>query len=148
MAQKFYMTIKGTKQGTIKGGSTRHQDWTEVISFSFDVKAPVDAGTGQATGRRQHKPVIIVRETDSASPLLYQALVSNETLKSVSLSFARPNGSGNEEVYQTIELTNATIVKYKTFAGHEEVTVNFENSSANSGPYRRLQHEIFFSRLL
>jgi type VI secretion system secreted protein Hcp len=148
MAQKFYMTIEGTKQGTIKGGSTRRHGGIEVSSFSFGVTTPVDAGTGQLTGRRQHKPVIIVRETDSASPLLYQALLSNETLKSVSLSFARPNGSGKEEVYQTIELTNGAIVKYKTFAGQEEVTVNFENSSANSGAYRRLQHEIFFTHLV
>jgi type VI secretion system secreted protein Hcp len=97
MAQKFYMTIKGIKQGTIKGGSTRHHSGIEVSSFSMGVQSPLDAGTGQATGRRQHNPVIIVRETDSASPLLYQALVSNETLKSVSLSFARPSAGGKEE---------------------------------------------------
>jgi type VI secretion system secreted protein Hcp len=148
MAFTRYVAFKGTKQGTFHGGSTRHQDWTEVISFSFGEKVPLDTGTGQATGRRQHNPIVIVKESDQASPQLYQASVTNETLKSAVLSFARPNASGKEEVYQTIELTNGAIVKYRTFAGQEEVTVNFENSSANSGAYRRLQHEIFFDRLV
>jgi len=149
MAQKFYMTIKGIKQGTIKGGSTRHHGWTEVLSFSFGAETPLDQGTGRATGQRQHNPVVIVKQRDAASPLLLQALVTNEVLQSVSLSFVRPDQDGKEEVYQTIELTNGAIVRYKTFVGQrEEVTVKFENSSANSGAYRRLQHEIFFARLL
>jgi type VI secretion system secreted protein Hcp len=148
MAFTGYVAFHGTKQGTIKGGSTRHHGWTEVVSFSFGEKAPLDAGTGQASGKRQHNPVVIVKQSDEATPQLLQACVTNETLKSVSLSFARPSQDGKEEVYQTIELTNGAIVNFRTFSGmREEVTLTFDNSSANSGAYRRLRHEIFFARL-
>jgi type VI secretion system secreted protein Hcp len=152
MAFTRYVAFKGTKQGTFHGGSTRHQDWTEVISFSFGEKAPLDTGTGQATGRRQHNPIVIVKETDSASPLLYKALLTNEAIKSAVLSFARPNASGKEEVYQTIELTNGAIVGLQTTlrsgASCEVFTLTFAATPANSAAYRRLQHEIFFDRLV
>jgi len=148
MAQKFYLVIKGTKQGTFHGGSTSHHNGIEVASFSFGTKTPLDQSTGQAPGKRQHDPVVIVKPHDEASPLLLQACVTNETLKSVSLSFARPSQDGKEEVYQTIELTNGAIVNYRTFVGQrEEVTVKFENSSANLGAYKRLRHEIFLAHV-
>jgi len=111
MAFESYMTFKGTKQGTIKGTSTKgkHTGGVVIQSFSFGVESPVDAGSGQLTGRRQHKPVVIVREVDEASPLLFQALCTNESFTSASLSFARPSSGGKLSVFNTIELTNATI---------------------------------------
>ena len=147
-----YAAFHGTKQGTIKGGSPRRHGWTEVFSISFGEQTPLDAGTGQLTGKRQHKPVVIVKQRDQATPLLLQACVTNEVLDSVSLSFARPNSDGKEEVYQTIELTNGAIVGYKTTQGSgapcEVFTLTFAATPANSGAYRRLQHEIFFDHLV
>lgn len=46
----------------------------EVLAFDFGTETPRDAATGQASGKRQHSPVTLVREVDSASPLLLQAL--------------------------------------------------------------------------
>jgi type VI secretion system secreted protein Hcp len=149
MAFTGYAAFHGTKQGTIKGGSSSHHGWIEVLSISFGVESPLDQGTGRATGQRQHSPIVVVKQKDEASPQLLQACVTNEILNSVSLSFARPNSDGKEEVYQTIELTNGAIVGYKTFVGQrEEVTVKFENSSANWAACQRIRHEIFFARLV
>lgn len=46
----------------------------EVLAFDLGMETPSDVATGQASGKRQHSPITIVRKTDSASPLLLQAL--------------------------------------------------------------------------
>lgn len=148
MAQKFYLVIKGTKQGPIKGGSHHHHDGIEVGSFSFGIETPLDQSTGQASGKRQHSPIVIVKQSGDASPQLLQACVTSEVLQSVSIQFVKTSQDGKESVYHTIELTNGTIVSVKQFPGlREEVTVKFENSSANSAAHKRLQHAIFLEHL-
>jgi len=39
---------------------------------------PRDTSSGMATGKRQHKPLVIVKEVDKASPLLVQACASGK----------------------------------------------------------------------
>lgn len=41
-----------------------------VTAVTSEVVAPRDAATGQASGKRQHKPIKIVKEWDAASPQL------------------------------------------------------------------------------
>jgi type VI secretion system secreted protein Hcp len=59
----------------VHGGSiTFRGGVAPVLSFSFGVQSPRDVATGQASGKRQHDPIVIVREVDSASPLLLRGL--------------------------------------------------------------------------
>jgi type VI protein secretion system component Hcp len=62
-----------------------------VIEQSSSV-APRDAASGLPTGKRQHKPISITKELDKSTPLLMQALCTNENVTenadgSVLLSF-------------------------------------------------------------
>lgn len=67
---------------------------------------------GQLIGKRQHKPFTITREVDSSSPLLWQALSTNETLQTVVIEIiGRPPTGAGETVVERITLTNATISK-------------------------------------
>jgi type VI secretion system secreted protein Hcp len=68
MSTKVYLTIRGVKQGTFKGGSPHHDDWIEVLSFTYSVESPRDASTGQASGKRQYSPIKIVKEWGAGSP--------------------------------------------------------------------------------
>jgi type VI secretion system secreted protein Hcp len=80
-------------------------------NFTYEVKAPRDAASGQASGKRQHAPIRIVKEWDAATPLLMRALVANETFKTVTLEFSRNvRGSGKLSVATTITLTDVTVV--------------------------------------
>jgi type VI secretion system secreted protein Hcp len=81
------------------------------LNFSYEVIAPRDAASGQATGRRQHKPITIIKEWDATSPLLLQALVSQEPIASVKLEFSRskPGSPGGMDVFQEITLRNAQV---------------------------------------
>src|SRR5689334_16128763 len=97
---EFYVTVEATKQGRLKGESVRdaHRDALTGISFHYAVSSPRDMASGQASGRRQHQPVVFVKEWGAASPQLFQALVTNEVLKSVRFEFVKADEQGEEVV--------------------------------------------------
>jgi len=108
----IYMKVEGSRAGAIEGGATGagREGWIEVVAFTHEVVSPRDAASGLPTGKRQHKPISITKPIDKATPLLFQALVSNENLPNVELRFFKPDPkTGKEQMYYTIELTNASI---------------------------------------
>ncbi len=117
MAYEFYVTIEGTKQGVFKSESPREKHAGKIpgIAFHYNVKSPRDVATGQASGKRQHGPVSMVKEWGAASPQLFQALTTNEVLKSVLFEFIRTNANGEEQVAYTIKLTNATVSEIDSY---------------------------------
>jgi len=120
MAYEAYISIKGNKQGQFKGEGIqdkRKDKWIEVLAFEYSVQAPRDIATGQASGKRQHKPVVITKEWGAASPQLLQALTTNETLSSVEFQFSKTNEEGEEQVYYTVKLSNARILSLRPYVG-------------------------------
>ena len=116
MALNAYLSIKGQKQGDIKGGVTQkgREGTILVHAATHDVVSPRDVASGMASGKRMHKPFVITKEVDRATPLLYRALVDNENLVSWTLRFFRPGvqvagGAGVEHQHYTVKLTNASI---------------------------------------
>ena len=88
MPYEFYLSFKGSKQGQFKPETqkTRGTDkWSEVIAFKMGTEVPVDAKSGGPKGGRTHKPIVITREVDGASPGLFQLCVTGETLTEVVL---------------------------------------------------------------
>ena len=124
MAYEFYITIEGSKQGVFKGSAgagtakvarAAHKHRIAGIKFLSETTSPRDTATGQAGGKRIHKPISITKQWDAASPQLFQALVNNETLKSVLFEFVKTNPNGQQEVYHTIKLTNASVSNIRSY---------------------------------
>jgi type VI secretion system secreted protein Hcp len=118
MAFQAHISIKGKKQGQFKGEGIqdkRKDKWMPVLAFGYAVQSPRDAATGQARGKRQHKPIVITKEWGAATPQLFQALTTNETLDSVEIEFEKVNANGEEYVYHTIKLTNASIFEIRQY---------------------------------
>jgi type VI secretion system secreted protein Hcp len=111
MAYQFHVTIEGAKQGKFKG------DKITGLGFSYEVQSPRDQATGQASGKRQHKPIVLTKEWGASTPQIFQALVTNEVLKSVLFEFFHTTTEGVEEVYHTVKLTNATISELRQRSG-------------------------------
>jgi type VI secretion system secreted protein Hcp len=111
----FYVSIVGGKQGKFKGESAKggRANAIEGLAFHYEVATPRDTATGMATGKRQHGAVSLVKRWDAASPQLYQAALQNEILSSVLFEFLRVNAEGNEEVFESIKLTNAAVTSFK-----------------------------------
>lgn len=110
MALNAYLRLTG-QRARIQGSVTlRGREGTSaVIAVSHEIVSPRDAASGRATGRRQHKPLVITKELDRASPALRQALALNEVLTQVDLLFYKIDPSGTESQYFTVKLTNAAI---------------------------------------
>jgi len=114
MATQFYATVTGAKQGAFKGETTQKGREGKIpgVAFSYGVLSPhaVSSGAGQATGKRQHQPVVFTKEWGASSPQFYQAAFTNETLTSVLFEFFTTSRDGTQQVDHTIKLTNAFII--------------------------------------
>lgn len=106
MAIEAYVTIHGAVQGAFRGND-RYKSGAEIHSFQYGVQSPRDISTGQASGKRQHTPIKIVKEWGASTPQIYQALVSNEVLTSVVIRLIDPHR--HKRVSHTIHLTDATV---------------------------------------
>jgi type VI secretion system secreted protein Hcp len=135
-AVNTYMKIDGVKQGPFKGEVKRSggTQWISIVAIEHGIESPRDAATGQASGKRQHKPIKITKETDASSPQLARAAAGRETLREVVIEFVRTGPKGGEQVYQTITLTNALLTSVQRAQGraskeprpHEELTFTYQ----------------------
>jgi len=117
VAYPFYITIEGQKQGKFKGDSQRKGQANKIsgIRFLSELISPRDAATGQASGKRIHKPISFTKEWGASSPQLFQACATNENLKSVLFEFIRADATGQEAVHFKVTLTNAGIASIKSY---------------------------------
>ncbi len=124
-----YVKIVGQKQGFIHGGATKKgvEDLIEVNTFEHSIVSPRDAASGLPTGKRQHSPIVIVKEIDKSTPLIYQALVTNENLPTVEFKFWKLDDTGKETQYFTIKLTNANIASVEQLNQNSDTRPDLNN---------------------
>ncbi len=127
-----YVTIVGQKSGQIKGGVTQPGREGSILALAANhsVVSPRDPQSGLPTGKRQHKPFVIVKEIDKSSPVLYNVMTNNENLTSVTIKFWTPRAGGAQgaaaEVQSyTVKLTNASIASI-TLHDHADKTTTDE----------------------
>jgi hypothetical protein len=117
MAHHGYMTIKGTRQGLISAGCCAqdsiggrsqidHLDEIMMLSFQHDVSNPDN------TRPPVHRPVIITKHIDKATPLLAGALDNREILE-CKILFFRTSAAGKHEPYFRILLHGAMVVEQR-----------------------------------
>jgi type VI secretion system secreted protein Hcp len=111
-----YMSLKGQKQGDIKGSVTQRgrEGKIQVIAFDWGIQSPRDAASGLPVGKRLHKPFTFTAEIDQSHPKILQALANNENITTMEFQFWTPQlkaatGVGSEVQYLTYRFTNATI---------------------------------------
>mgnify|MGYP001187674976 CR=1 FL=1 len=126
MPTPAYLTVEGVRQGNITQGTFTqesvgnvyqegHENEILVEAFSHTITIPRDPQSGQPTGQRVHKPLVITKVFDKCSPLLYTALTTGERLKKCELKFYRTSSDGKQEHYFTIALEDAIIVDINAY---------------------------------
>ncbi|WP_018870968.1 MULTISPECIES: Hcp family type VI secretion system effector [unclassified Thioalkalivibrio] len=121
MPTPCYISIQGQTQGNITAGAFTpdsvgniyvegHEDEMLVQEVKHVVTVPTDPQSGQPSGQRAHKPLIVTVALNKAVPLLYNALAAGESLPSVDLRWYRTSTDGKQEHFFTTTLTDATIV--------------------------------------
>lgn len=124
----IYVKVTGHKQGVFKGDSPakNHTDQIVVSGYLFQLDSPRDIATGQATGRRQYKPVVVTHELDAASPQFVSACAQNEILDKVVIDFFKTDRTGKQINFYRVTLTNATLSSVKQYSAGP--TVNEDDS--------------------
>ena len=128
MALNSYLKLKGQIQGDIKGSVTQkgREGLIIVIGFDHEIVSPRDPATGQATGKRMHKPFVITKEIDKSTPLLHNALTNNENLIQWELQCFAAKGTGQEINNFTVKLTDATVTGIQTIMLNNRVPENIK----------------------
>jgi type VI secretion system secreted protein Hcp len=107
----IFVAAKSSRLGAIKSEGTgkTSKDQFAALSLDYELRTPRDASTGQASGKRQHSPVSIVKEWGAASPQLFQALVNNEVLETVDIDCYGVVEGGKNGLVHKLKLTNAFV---------------------------------------
>ncbi|SDX09791.1 hypothetical protein SAMN05444064_112129 [Pseudomonas syringae] len=114
MANYSYMTINGQTQGLISRGcsskgslggkcQTGHQDEIMVLSLTHNM-----ANIGNLN-QTTHRPIVITKNVDKASPLLNKALANRESID-CKIDFYRTSPAGAQEKFYTIKISGGLIV--------------------------------------
>jgi type VI secretion system secreted protein Hcp len=140
-ADDILVTAQGAKQGKFPGTAAGGK--IAAKGFTFEVSAPRDMATGQASGKRQHKPIVFTKEWGTASPQFLQALQTNEVLSSVTLEFYSQTAKGTTELSHFIRLTNATVTDIKRYTSGatqlEDLSLQFQTIEEQAGPTEPLE---------
>ena len=139
-ALNSYLVLRGTK--TAKFNTSVPSGWyqalctNEVIS---GIVSPRDSASGQATGKRQHKPIRARMYYDQVSMQnLKNAFRSKEPISSATLYLHRPLAAavGSKQVYMQYELKNVQITSYQlgTLDGKPSVLIDLQFESVRRIP--------------
>lgn len=118
MALTAYLQLQGSRQGKITGSVVQkgREGRIAVLESNHELGVASDADTGLASGRLQHRPFVVVKEIDRATPQLYQALIDNETFSQFELQYfargARAGGTAELNRY-TVRLTGAHLLSIR-----------------------------------
>jgi type VI secretion system secreted protein Hcp len=132
------MKVTGKKQGAFKGDDnapTKSAGLITVTAYLFDVVSPHDAASGQATGKRQYKPLVATHVVGGSSPQFLTAIATNETLTSVVINFFRSDRRGGEVNYYRVTLTDASLTEVRQFTSGADVLED------DSFLFRKIQQE-------
>ena len=105
--KSIYLKLSGPD---LKGESTdkQHGEWIELSSLRHQLRQPTSPATstagGHTTERTEHGDLLVLKELDSASPLLYQALSGGTTFESAQIDLYRDSGDGKRVKYLEIQL--------------------------------------------
>jgi type VI secretion system secreted protein Hcp len=157
MPTPAYLAIEGVNQGNITAGASTedsvgniyqegHEDEILIQAFTHEVTVPTDVQSGQPTGQRVHKALVVTKVFDKSSPLLYQALTQAERLTNCTLKWFRTSAAGQQEHYFTITLEDAIVTKIHAYMPNcqDEKNKQFTHLEDVSFSYRKIswKHDV------
>ena len=143
---------KGLLHGIKLGGRpVTPRNFNSFLSFHMGVLSPRDAASGLPTGKRQHNTIVVTKQKDAASPLLFQVCCNAEVFGSINLNLIQNDAKGpggKETPIARITLTNASIANYKTFHDLQGPTSNHPRPGSTSLHTNELEEfELVFQKI-
>lgn len=112
--KSIYLKLTGPD---LKGESADkdHDQWIEITSWAHAIAQPKSGAASTSGGhtaeRTEHGDMVFVKDLDSASPLLYQAVSGGTTFQGAQIEFFRDAGDGKRVKYLEIQLKNVLIAR-------------------------------------
>jgi type VI secretion system secreted protein Hcp len=118
-ADTIYYSLESTTERGIKFApeTSRYAGKYEAHDFKYTFRSPRDVASGLASGKRQHGPVKLTRKVAESSPQWFAALATNDTIKSITIDFLRPDPRGTDVVAYSFRLTNVQVSEINQFYG-------------------------------
>ena len=137
-AQNMVMKIDGVPGESLVA---KFKDKTELLAFIPEGTSPqaTATGSGVVAGKRSYKPVIILKLSGAASPVLFQNFFMGRTIKDVAIEFYKQDRTGIQTLDYVLTLKNVNISGFKQFAG------SVKNEKFNVSGNTTLYDEIKFS---
>lgn len=121
----------------LTGESADHPGKTRLLTLSAHIDAPRDTSTGQVSGKRQYKPLVLTKATGTSTPQLQQARASNKVFTSMTVSCVQKTTGQPDKTAHTLTLTNAVLTKDDLSVGggssSETLNVAFQKLAVASG---------------
>ncbi len=133
MAETVHLYLK-SNGADIQGESTQtslgRENSIECVYYESGVITQRETGSGLATGRRQHQPLLIRKRIDKATPLIAKALCNNEVIEAV-FKFFRPNptGDGTTEQFYTVKVAKGRIASQRMWNPNSLVAAGINEPS-------------------
>lgn len=92
----------------------KYKNWIEVLSFSWMIERKVvpDFRSAEARGGCRTDPFTVVKKIDTATPLLFNAVVNNKSLE-LKIELCRASGS-DRVTYMEYTFEDCRIISIKT----------------------------------
>jgi type VI secretion system secreted protein Hcp len=106
--------VIGKDTGPVRDRNDDKNGSIALIAVEHSIVSPRDLATGMASGKRQHSPITLTKETDRTSPLFYRLISRNEVIPKAEIFFfglGTQGGltTGRETNLYTITLTKAFV---------------------------------------
>jgi type VI secretion system secreted protein Hcp len=136
LAESAQATVTGTRQGQFKGDV--RPGVIDVLALDLEALSPRDPATGQATGKRQHKPLTITTQSGPSVGQFFSAFDTSEPL-SVTVQTLSIAPDGKQFVSSTIVLTGATVASIHRYLGPtgkllQDVSLTFQKIEITDPP--------------
>jgi type VI secretion system Hcp family effector len=131
------LILEGSKQGRFKGEGTKDNNREYIIGLNYDAEFRQEAPKG-ATAR---EPILITKTMGAASPQIYSAQQSGETMKTAVLEFYQGASASAVESFYTMKLSGARIVSVRQFVEggvfYEQIGLTFESAEVEHKSTRK-----------
>lgn len=123
-AQVGFLELDGVEGEAVHAG---HEGWIDILSVSYDWKAPASAGRAQ--GRVRIDGLTVHKSPDATTPAVVEALTRGRVLASATLHLTGRSDDGRETVVLAFEMTDVRVTALAMADGQERVSLSFERAT-------------------
>jgi len=120
LVEAYWKCDKMENESEIKG----KEKYSRIIGFEWGLSSPVDQHSGHASGRRQHRPVLIRKLLDKSTPMVLDAIAKNMKLDKSEIIVCQVFGKDERKIDKfKVSLEGVRFIECVTIGGQDGATV-------------------------